>query len=145
MKNLPVTLKVIERYSRIFKNQRLSEMGLVNRQAEIILSVLHNPGCSQEELADRLLIPKSGITRQLTAMEEAGLVKRTGSSADRRVTLVHLTEKAEALVPHIRQVNRQWSEFLTEGMTEQEQELLLRMLENVRSRIRRELEKEAQG
>lgn len=141
VKNLPVTLKIIERYARIFKNQRLDKLGLSSRQAEILLSVLNHPGSSQEELADRLLIPKSGITRQLTAMEEAGLVTRSVSPTDRRVTKVELTEKAQPLVPEIRQVNRQWAEFLTEGMTQQEQELLIRMLENVRRRIHACLEK----
>ena len=142
MSRLPVTLKFIERYARFFKNERLRPLGLSNRQAEIILAVTRHPDCSQDELADRLLINKSGIARQLAAMEEDGLVKRTVSPTDRRVTLVALTEKSEALVPGIRQVNRQWADFLLEGLSEQEQELLTGVLENVRDRIRRKLEEE---
>lgn len=142
MSRLPVTLKFIERYARVFKNERLQALGLSNRQAEIILNLLHHPGSSQDDIAERLLINKSGITRQLTVMEESGLVTRTVSPTDRRVTLVNLTEKAEALVPEIRKVNSQWADFMTEGLSEEEQELLGRVLESIRSRIREKLEKE---
>ena len=56
---------------------------------------------------------------------------RTVSPADRRVTLVDLSEKAEALVRQIREVNEKWSEFVTDGLTEEEQAVFLRILENV--------------
>lgn len=142
MSRLPVTLKVIERYARFFKNERLKKLGLSNRQAEMILTVLKHPGSSQEEIADRLLVNKSVIARQLTNMEGAGLVTRTVSPADRRVLLVSLTPKAEELVESIRQVNRQWAEFMTEGLTQEEQELLNRVLEDTCVRIRKKLEQE---
>ena len=145
MSKLPVTLKFIERYARFFKNQRLKALGLANRQAEIILTVKNHPGCSQDELADRLLINKSGITHQLAAMEEEGLVTRTVSPADRRVTLVDLTEKTEELVPKIREINRQWADFLTEGLSEEEQALLGRVLEGIRDRIREKMEEEGKA
>lgn len=142
MSRLPVTLKVIERYARFFKNERLKKLELSNRQAEIILMANNHPGSSQDDMADRLLINKSVIARQLMTMEEAGLVSRSVSPRDRRVTMVSLTEKAEAMVPEIREINRQWEDFMTEGLTEEEHELLSRVLENVRTRIRRKLEQE---
>lgn len=142
MSKLPGTLKYIERYARIFKNDRLKQLGLSSRQAEIVLNLLHNPASSQDDIAERLLINKSGVTRQLIAMEEEGLVTRVVSPTDRRVTLVSLTQKAQALVPGIREVNRQWADFMTEGLSEEEQELLLRVLWSIRDRIRTKLEQE---
>ena len=140
MSKISSARKTIERYARIFKNQRLGQLDLVRRQAEIIQELHRKPGSSQDEIADKLLINKSGITRQLTAMEEAGLVTRQVSPTDRRVTQVYLTEKAEKLLPEIWKVNREWSEYLTEGLTEEEQELLTRVLENVADRIHESLE-----
>ena len=49
-------------------------------------------------------------------------------------------EKAEALVPEIRKINRQWADFMTEGLSEEEQQLLERVLESIRDRIRQEQE-----
>ena len=135
MSRLSLALKTIERYARIFKNQRLDELGLVRRQSEILYALRRRPGVSQDEIAEELLINKSGVTRQLTAMEEAGLVTRSVSPADRRVTQVYLTEKAVALLPEIHRINEEWSEFITEGLSEEEQELLTRVLESVSARI----------
>ena len=103
----------------------------MNREAEVILSVYRKPGRSQDDIAEDLLINKSGVARCLASMEERGLVVRKVSPADRRVTLVELSEKAEALVPQIREVNRKWSDFVTAGLSPEEQETFLRILENV--------------
>ena len=131
MSKLTYHLKVVSRYSRLFKNELLQPLGLVNREAEIIMSIRRKPGRSQDDIAEDLLINKSGVARCLASMEERGLVVRTVSPADRRVTLVDLSEKAEALVRQIREVNEKWSEFVTDGLTEEEQAVFLRILENV--------------
>lgn len=142
MSRLTSALKTVERYSRLFKNDFLRELGLVSRQAEILLAVRRHPGSSQDDIADELLINKSGVTRHLMAMEEKGLVTRIQSPTDRRVTLVYLTDKAQEMVPSIMEVNRKWSDFITEGLTEQEQQLLLRVLEGVSRRVHENMEGE---
>lgn len=142
MFRLSVTLKIIERYARFFKSEKFKELNLSGRQAEILLTAYKNPDFSQDDIADRLLINKSVIARQLMAMEDAGLVKRNVSSKDRRVTLVSLTEQAEALIPQIREVNRKWEDFMTEGLSQEEYEVLNRALENIRTRIRAKLKQE---
>ena len=131
MSKLTYHLKVVSRYSRLFKNELLQPLGLVNREAEIIMSIRRKPGRSQDDIAEDLLINKSSVARCLASMEERGLVVRTVSPADRRVTLVDLSETAEALVRQIREVNEKWSEFVTDGLTEEEQAVFLRILENV--------------
>lgn len=140
MSKLTYHLKVVSRYARIFKNELLQPMGLVNREAEIILAVNRKPGRSQDSIADDLLIDKSGVARCLSNMEERGLVVRTVSPTDRRVTLVNLSPEAEALVEPIREVNRKWSDFVTAELPAQEQELLQKTLESVCARVH-----EAQG
>lgn len=142
MFRLSVTLKIIERYARFFKSEKFKELNLSGRQAEILLTAYKNPDFSQDDIADRLLINKSVIARQLMAMEDAGLVKRNVSPKDRRVTLVSLTEQAEALIPQIREVNRKWEDFMTEGLSQEEYEVLNRALENIRTRIRAKLKQE---
>lgn len=140
MSKLTYHLKVVSRYARIFKNELLQPLGLVNREAEIILAVNRKPGRSQDSIADDLLIDKSGVARCLSNMEERGLVVRTVSPTDRRVTLVNLSPEAEALVGPIREVNRQWSDFVTAELSPEAEELLQKTLESVCARVH-----EAQG
>lgn len=140
MPKLTYYLKVIERYSRMFKNARLGALELVSRQAEILTCVGGHPGISQDEIADRLLINKSGITRHLTVLEEKGLVARQDSPTDRRVSLVFLTEKGKALVPAILEVNCQWKDFVTRSMTSAQEEAFCQVMKSVCDRIFAELE-----
>ena len=75
-----------------------------------------------------------------TYVSSGGLVVRTVSPTDRRVTLVNLSPEAEALVGPIREVNRQWSDFVTAELSPEAEELLQKTLESVCARVH-----EAQG
>jgi len=140
MSTLAYHLKVVSRYARIFKNELLQPLGLVSREAEIILAVSRKPGRSQDSIADDLLIDKSGVARCLSNMEERGLVVRTVSPSDRRVTLVNLSPAAETLVEPIREINRKWSDFVAAELPAEEEALLHKTLESVCARVH-----EAQG
>jgi DNA-binding MarR family transcriptional regulator len=48
------------------------------------------------DLADRLLLTASGVTRLLDGLEQAGLVERASCASDRRVTYAVLTETGRA-------------------------------------------------
>lgn len=135
MSKLTYHLKVVNRYGRIFKNELLQPLGLMSREAEILLAVSRKPGRSQDSIADYLLIDKSGVARCLSNMEERGLVVRTVSPTDRRVTLVNLSPEAEALVEPIREINRKWSDFVTAELSAEEEELLHKALESVCARV----------
>ena len=51
-------------------------------------------GCMRlVDLADRLLLTASGVTRLLERLEEAGLVERASCPADRRVTYAVITDR----------------------------------------------------
>jgi DNA-binding MarR family transcriptional regulator len=45
------------------------------------------------ELANRISLSKSGVTRLIDRMERAGLIKRTACEADRRVVYAQITAK----------------------------------------------------
>jgi DNA-binding MarR family transcriptional regulator len=48
------------------------------------------------ELADTVLLSKSGLTRLVDRMETAGLVRRTTSDSDRRIIYAELTARGRA-------------------------------------------------
>src|SRR5262245_66596409 len=43
--------------------------GLTVAQFDVLVQVGHHPGCSQQELADRLLVTKGNVAQVLTKME----------------------------------------------------------------------------
>lgn len=60
------------------------------------------------EFAELLLLSRAGMTKLVDRLEEAGLVERTPSAEDRRVTHVRLTPKGERLVPRSRELLESW-------------------------------------
>ena len=131
-------MKIMNRFARLFKNEYLQELGLVHRESEMILALNREPGRSQEDIADALLIDKSSVARCLANLEERGLVVRTVSPTDRRVTLVDLSPEAKALVPKIREINVRWQEYMLEELSPEEREVFRTAVEKIYRRVRSE-------
>lgn len=98
--------------------------------AKYLLSVFNNPGISQEALAKQLFVHKSNVARQIARLEEDGFVERR-EGADRRVSLVYITEKGREIVKTIRSINARWREVICEGFSEEEKKTLLSLTERL--------------
>lgn len=138
MKN--VTL--VSQSAALFRDEKLKEAGVSGYQARYLLTVFNDEGVSQDKLARKLMVNKSNVARQVNALEESGYLKREQSASDRRVMLVYTTDKGKALVLVIRAANKKWRAVLCEGLGEEEQESLARMLEKMVGNARKFLEYE---
>jgi DNA-binding MarR family transcriptional regulator len=80
--------------TRALNAQLLAEHGLTvnDYEALYVLSRSEELRLKPVELAQRLLLTPSGITRLLDGLERTGLVKRAPCPADRRVLYAQLTE-----------------------------------------------------
>lgn len=136
------SLSVIMRCADNYRGRLLAPLGLTACQAPYILCCCRSPGASQEQIAAWLNTSRSSATRQLAALEENGFVARSPSGKDRRLTLVTPTDKARAAVPRILEINRAWQEAITRGMSGEEKETLLNLLEMMRAQAARLLEGE---
>lgn len=93
------------------------------------IGTLHrHPGISQDEIARRLFLDKSNVTRHLSVLESKGIVERRQSEVDRRVINVYPTEKLEEMFPRVRGVLREWNEYLIKDLEPEEVELLTELL-----------------
>jgi DNA-binding MarR family transcriptional regulator len=89
------------------------------------------------ELASRILASKSGLTRVIDRMEEAGLVRRERPGNDRRVIEVVLTEQGAAALQAARVVHRRgiYRHFASH-LDERAVAALSRQLEKVSAHVR---------
>jgi DNA-binding MarR family transcriptional regulator len=87
---------------------RLAPLGLFPGQEVMLLQLWDRDGRSQKELGDLLNLDHSTVAKSVQRLERAGLVHRSRSAADGRVTLVHLTDAARALEAPVRAV---WSDL----------------------------------
>lgn len=63
-------------------------------------------GVPMNEIAERVLASKSGLTRVIDRMEEEGLVRRERVADDRRVVRVHATDAGLAALRASRRIHR---------------------------------------
>jgi len=68
-------------------------VGIPQRWYDVLVHLEESPqGLPMNELAERILYSKSGFTRVVDRMEDAGLVRRTRPEDDRRTILIVLTD-----------------------------------------------------
>jgi DNA-binding MarR family transcriptional regulator len=80
--------------TRALSADLVNEHGLTLNDYEALLYLSRAEGqrMRRVDLADRLLLTASGVTRLLEGLEGAGLVERAACASDRRVTYAVLTE-----------------------------------------------------
>jgi len=119
----------LERLRRHYLDEHLRTYNLHGSMFMIILYLDRNPGSSQDNLCEYLLIDKSGVARKCRSLEDEKYIRREQSQDDRRQNRLYLTEKGRELLPVIRSLLSEWREIVTKNMDEQEQKELLRLLE----------------
>ena len=94
-------------------------------------------GVPMTELAGRILASKSGFTRVIDKMVEAGLVRRERPEDNRRVVLVFITDVGTETLHNARRHHRDGiRRHFTGQLTRAELEQLAQTLEKVRAHVR---------
>ena len=115
-----------------------SECDLTLRWYDVLIQLEEaEDGLRMNELAGRILFSKSGLTRVVDRMEEAGLVRRERPPDDRRVVEVFITPVGLETLRAARVVHRRGvQEHFMQHVDERELAALAHALENVRDHVR---------
>ena len=76
---------------------RLAPLGLRVGEHEVLANLLLAPGITQQELAKRCFVAKSGISMLITRMEAQDLLRREPDARDGRIKRLSLTAAGSAL------------------------------------------------
>ncbi|WP_073264766.1 MarR family transcriptional regulator [Cryptosporangium aurantiacum] len=121
------------------EQQLRSAGGLTNIQFKVLMSLLEAPEgqLRMTDLADSLVVSRSGLTYQAGLLEKAGLITRTPSPDDERSTTLGLTaagrERIAAVLPgHVDVVRR----LLLDPLTRDDLGALTALLSRVRDHMR---------
>ncbi len=135
-------LTFVSRCGARYRNRELEPLGLTARQSLTLQEICSHPGISQDEIAHRVALDKSNITRQVAILEENGLVLRTPCTKDKRITRLNPTEKALELVPQVKAVAKAWEEYVTEEFSPEELQILEGLLSRMKQRARQWMEED---
>ena len=114
------------------------QAGIPRRWYDVLVQLEESPeGIPMNALAERILYSKSGFTRVVDRMEEAGLVRRVRPEHDRRSILVVLTDKGTETMERARRHHRDGIErHFSRHLTDNEIKALTRALEKVSAHAR---------
>ncbi|MBN2390027.1 MAG: winged helix-turn-helix transcriptional regulator [Anaerolineae bacterium] len=111
------------------------ELGLYHGQPPMLFALWDQDGQTHTELAGRLHIQASTVTKMVQRMEKAGFVERRNDPDDQRVSRVYLTPAGYAVRENVNRVWRQLEDETFDGFTLEEQVLLRRFFRQMRDNL----------
>lgn len=108
----------------------------LERASYLLIGLVEREGPqSVGEIAHRLLLDASTVTRQVSVLADAGLVRKQANPADARSALVHATDHGLQKVCEMRKARFKRLELLFDGWSDSDREECGRMI----SRLNRSL------
>lgn len=104
----------------------LRRMNLHPGQELLLMQLLDRDGQSQSELLEAVGLDHSSVSKSVTRMQAAGLVTRAPAPEDRRVMVVHLTDKGRALRGPLSELWKSLEELTTADLTDTQVEEFVR-------------------
>lgn len=127
-------INIITRCGNMYRSERLKDTDLGPTHHAYLFNICRNPGISQEQLAKMIYINKSNVTRNLATLEKNGYIERRPSETDKRVMLVFPTQKAEEVLPLLREIIHDWNSLVAADLSEEELEQLQSILARIAER-----------
>jgi len=112
--------------------------GISQRWYDVLVHLEESPeGIPMNELAERILYSKSGFTRVVDRMEEAGLVRRLRPEHDRRTIPIVLTDTGSETLERARRHHRDGIQrHFSQHLTHADIKALTRALEKISTHAR---------
>jgi len=135
--NLGTMVADVSHLMRRAFDERARSSGLSRPQWRVLTMLRRHEGINQGGLAELVEVEPITLCRMVDRLQEAGLVERRANPADRRAWLLHLTDKARALLEEMRPMAFSLFDDAMAGLDSAERSDLFRMLERIRTNLSR--------
>lgn len=125
---------LINRLTRLLSKQvdeQLSAVGLTGSQLPVLAALKEGANLTQRELADLAGVAQPSMAQLLARMERDGMIQRTPSASDGRVSTISLTSQAKRKLEPGRDVLRRIDDETCSVLTEKERQALVAMLQKL--------------
>ena len=114
----------------------LQDFGLTQQQFIVLKRIEENGPLSQKDICSDLLFEKSNVSKIARKLTNAGLIRKTFSEEDNRISELNITERGREVVSgcmkKLNQWNRQWLPDFTEDEVKSTLKSLRRLSESRR-------------
>ena len=133
-KDMPTSplVSLIYRKQTSYLNDKLKDVNLSSGLYPLLIKAYKNKAISQEELAGKLHVNESTVTRNLDKLEKKGLIVKTKK---KKKKIVNVTAEGAKIAQKIMDYDEKWDETIKESLTEREfedfQKLLIKICEEL--------------
>lgn len=113
-------LKMIDLFRHYYFRHAFCDTGIYRGQYPILTYLQNHDGCTQIEIANELNLSPVAITKTLTRLEKAKLIKKEQDKKNRRANLIFLTEKGKEALINSRERFSQIDDLTFKDFTENE-------------------------
>lgn len=114
----------------------LKPSGLTLEQFHLLKNMSNQSGLSQRELGEIVNKTPANITRILDRLEAKTLIARRDNPVDRRASIVFLTDSGKSLLSEVFGILEAFSMKVSQGINEQEQEIVKKVLNKMTANIK---------
>lgn len=129
-------LSDVARAMRTHIDQRAREHGMTRAQWSVLNRLQRQEGATQAEMAEALEIQPISLMRLVDRLCAQGLVERRAHARDRRVNLLHLTERGRGLLERLSPLGREIAGEVLDSVSEAQATDLLHKLLLIKKNIR---------
>jgi len=144
------TAEAVRDFSRFFTermgslSERHEGLGLTLTQSRLLITIRENGPVEVSELAERLHLDLTFVSRTLTALEDRRLVKRKISTRDKRARSVELLANGRRLINKVEQRSNQRVLEMTAHLSQDEITSMLDAMNTIRVLLDRSGERKPQ-
>jgi len=124
-------LSLIHRCHNAFVDSQFRDLDIGHGPRAFLMGLSHHEGLTQDELSSRLWMDKTTTARAVKKLVECGYIRKERDPEDKRYCHLYLTDKGKALIPRIREVREKFKSMMTAGLSDEEMEELMKLLEKV--------------
>jgi len=122
-------------------NKKFSQYGITTEQWTLLKRLDEQDGINIKELTQRVGKDQGNVTRILELLEKGGLVKRTPNPADKRSSLVFLTEEGKGITENLIPIDEELHRNALNGLSEEDLTVFKKVISKINENIKKELEK----
>ncbi|EMR04957.1 transcriptional regulator SlyA [Bhargavaea cecembensis DSE10] len=121
-------------------NIEFKEADLSKGQYLYMVRICEHPGIIQEKLAEMIKVDRTTAARAIMKLEEKGFIEKRDDESNRRIKKLFPTEKGLGVYPFIVREHEHSNSVALEGFSEDEADILLRLLRRVRKNVEQDWE-----
>lgn len=98
------------RIIQVYMKKAFKLLGISFDEGIILQNVHYNPGTTQDQIAENLILDAAAVARSLKVLEQKGLVSRVTDEKNQRRKLVTISPAGAELVNHMNSAMGAWDE-----------------------------------